>query len=242
MSMLNSEAKIYVARSMGNSPYSDELSAAGDALNAAIQEWNLRHDWKSHLMDTRNGFTVALCSTTGASTTVTTTTTHGFAGVNVGQTIAGTGITPGTTVSSINSTTSIVISVAATLTDITLTFTGEIPIIAGTTVYNLPTPFKRAYSARLMTDARVLVWKDWRYIDRGFGDITTPTTPVFYTAYNPDAFTTGRQNGKVEVFPVPAGTDTMRVRFYRPIQESTTDANNLDVIDRYVYALLTMAR
>lgn len=242
--MLYSSAKTYIARALGNSSYTDEADAAGDALKAAIQEWNIVHDWRFLLMDTRNGFTVASCSSDGAATSaISTSTSNGFAGVNVGQTA--TGFTNSITVGTISSTTAFVATgdSGAVQSGITLTFSADIPVVAGTSVYNLPSPFKRPYSARMLSNERTLVWKDRLAIDRQYTNQSPQQSPVFYTCYNPDTFVAStRQNGRVELFPVPSEADTLRIRFYRPIAEPSVDGDYLDVLDRQVYALLERAK
>lgn len=237
MSISYTDAKVYIARALGNSTYTDETDAAGDALKAAIQEWNLVHDWKYLLMDTRNGFSVTNVTQT-LGNTLTTTTTNGFAGVNIGQTAVG--ATIGTvTVTAIVSTTVLTVSGGANAGPETMAFSADIPVIAGTSVYNLPSPFKRPYSARLMTNERTLVWKDRNFIDRSFANQSPHQSPAFYTAYNPDTFVAStRQNGRVELFPTSSEADTLRVRFFRPIGEPSSGSDVIDVLDRHVYALL----
>src|SRR3990172_9517814 len=96
MSITYTNAQTAVARSLGNAGDADQISAAGDAIKAAIQEWNLRHDWRFLLMDTYGGFSVAGCTGAGAQAVVTTT--NSFSGVNPGVTITGTNIPASTTV------------------------------------------------------------------------------------------------------------------------------------------------
>jgi hypothetical protein len=242
MPITYANAKINVARVLGNSSYTDELSNAGDAISEALQEWNLRNDWKFLLMDTRNGFTVAACTSDGADpSVVTTTTTDGFAGVNVGQDV--TGFSAASVVASVDSTSQITLTTQVTGGPVTATFTGEIPIRAGVSVYNLPSPIKRPYTARLNSPTnKVMMWRDWREIDRKFGDIVQQGEPAFYTVYNPDSYSTSSQNGKIEVFPTPDSAHVMRMRYFRPINDVTSDGTNLDIPDKYMYALLERAK
>lgn len=237
------QASQYIARALGAEANTTQLSAALDALYSAIQEWNLRRDWRFLLQDTADGFSVASCTIAVDGITVTTSVTDGFVGVNVGQTVTGTGVVANTTVSSITSTTVIVLSAASTPGTVTLTFSGDIPVIAGTATYHLPTPFKRPYTARVVSGSeRTLEWKDQRELDRMFQNQAATSLPSFYNLFNSTTFSQARQNGKIRLFPLPSASETLRVRYYRPIAEPTADGTYLDVPDRYVYALLETSR
>lgn len=243
MSMTFTNAKNWVARIMGAEGDAVQVLAAEDSIKQAIGEWNLRHNWSYLLMDTSSGFTVAGCSNTGG--TVTTTTTDGFAGVNVGQTFTVSDGSPaGTyTVATIVSTSSITVTGGGgNFSTESLVFSADIPVVASTDTYNLPSPFRQAYSARLLVSPRSLTYKEQREIDRGYSNQDTTSTPVFYNCFNKASFSTTRQNGKVRVFPVPGAADTLRVRYFRPIAEPSSGSDILDTLDRYVYALLELAR
>jgi hypothetical protein len=240
MSITYTDAQTYTARVLGASGDSVQLAAAADSIKAAIQEWNLRHDFSYLLMDTSGGFTVAACTMT-LGTTLTTTTPNGFAGVNIGQTAVG--ATIGTvTVTAIVSTTVLTVSGGANAGPETMTFSADIPVISGTDTYNLPSPIGRPYSARLLTNEWTLTFKEQREIDRAFVPQTAGGTPWFYNLFNTGSFTIGRQNGKIRLFPIPGHADTLRVRYFRPIAEPASGSDNLDVLDTYVYALLDLAR
>lgn len=243
MATTYTDAQTYVARVLGASADTTQLAAAAESIKAAIQEWNLRHDFSYLLMDTSGGFTVATCANTAGA--VTTSTANGFAGVNVGQTFTVQDGSPaGTyTVSAVTSTTAITATGGGgNFTAETLVFSADIPVVAGTDTYNLPSPIGRPYSAILVTSGDVLTFKEQRNIDRAFA-IPTPTfPPFFYNLYNSATFTTGRQNGKIRLFPTPSSGDTLRVRYYRPIAEPASGSDNLDVPDTYVWALLELAR
>ena len=242
MSITYTDAQTFTARVLGASADTTQLAAAAESIKAAIQEWNLRADMSFLLMDTSNGFSVASSTIAGDGITVTTSVANGFAGVNVGQTVTGTGVPASTTVASITSTTVIVLSQAATPATVTLTFSGDIPIISGTATYNLPSPMGRPYSALLNTNQETLVWKEQREIDRIYQIQNNAGTPVFYNIFNSTSFAPGRQNGKVRLYPIPSGSDVLRVRYFRPIAEPSTGSDLLDVPDTYVWALLGLAR
>ena len=242
MAITYTNAQTAVARILGASGDTVQLAAAADSILEAIQEWNIRHDWSFLLMDTSNGFSVASSTIAGDGITVTTSVANGFAGVNVGQTVTGTGVPASTTVASITSTTVIVLSQAATPATVTLTFSANIPVISGTDTYFLPSPIGRPYSARLLTNGDTLIYKEQREIDREFWDQTQAGTPIYYNLFNTTSFTTGRQNGRIRLFPSPGKSDTLLVRYYRPIAEPSSGSDNLDVPDQYVYALLALAK
>jgi hypothetical protein len=240
MSITYTDAQTYTARVLGASGDNVQLAAAADSIKAAIQEWNLRHDFSYLLMDTSGGFTVATCTQT-LGTTLTTTVTNGFAGVNIGQTAVG--ATIGTvTVTAIVSTTVLTVMGGSNAGPETMTFSADIPVISGTDTYNLPSPIGRPYSARLLTNEWTLEFKEQRNIDRSFVSQTPASTPFYYNLFNTGSFSTGRQNGKIRLFPIPGNTDTLRVRYFRPIAEPSAGGDNLDVPDTYVYALLDLAR
>jgi hypothetical protein len=238
------EATQYIARALGAEGNTTQLAAALDALYAAIQEWNLKRDWNFLLMDTRDGFAVAGCS--NAAGAVTTTTTDGFAGVNIGTTFTVTdGAPAGTyTVSAIVSTTAITVTGGGgNFSTESLTFSGDILTVIGTEVYNLPAPFKRPYTARIVGGTeRTLGWKDQREYDRLYQEQSTGSQPEWYNLFNPSTFTQARQTGKIRLLPTPSTVETLRVRFFRPIAEPAATGTYLDVPDRYVYALLEAAR
>lgn len=238
--MTYTNAQAYVARILGNAGNTNETTViAADAIKAAIQEWNLRHDWRYLLMNTGDGFTVAACTLTGTS--LTTTTPNGFAAVNINQTA--TGATIGTvTVTAVVSTTTLTISGGTNGGPETLTFSADIPIRATVSTYFLPTPIKRPHSVRLLTNEREVLWKEEREIKRQFADIASGGTPIWYNTFNQSNWSTGRQNGVARFFPIPSQIDTARVWYYRPIAEPSTGTDNLDVPDRYIYSLLEMAR
>ena len=242
MSITYANAKAYVARILGGETDSTNLSDAGDAILAAISEWNLRGDWSYLLMDTSEGFSVAGCTGAGAQPIVTTT--GSFAGVNPGVIITGTNIPASTTVLTVNSATQITLSANLSGTvGTTVTFGGDIPVVVGEDTYALPSPIKRPYSARLTTNERTLQFKEQREIDRGYAYQQDQSTPIFYNVFNTASFSTTTQNGKVRLFPIPGNTDVLRVRYYRPIAEPSADGDFIDAPDRYLRAgLLELAR
>lgn len=240
-------AKLLVARVLGaDTNDADRLASAGDAIAQAIEEWNLRHDWQYLLMDTSNTKVVAGCTSDGLTPSVITTTTAlGFAGVNVGQTF--TGMTGTGTVTAVDTQTQIKATPAQGGSNVPLTFAADIPLRAGADTYNLPSPIKRPHTARLVTNQRTLLWKDQRWIDRSFVNQSPQAIPSYYNTFNTINFvasptvTSSGQNGVIRLFPMPGLTDSIRVRYYRPISQPSGDSDILDVLDRYSYALLELA-
>lgn len=242
MSKRYDDSQTYVARILGASGDSVQLAAAADAILASIQAWNLQYDFSFLLMDTSNGFSVAACTSNGATpATITTTTANGFAGVNIGQTITNSALAT-STVASITSTTVIVLAGALATGTGVMSFSANIPTIAGTDTYNLPTPIGRPYSARTLANEQTLTFKEQREIDRVYLIQSSNRTPVFYNLFNTASFSTTRQNGKIRLFPIPSAGDTLLVRYYRPIAEPSAASDLLDIPDPYIYALLEFAR
>lgn len=235
-------AQTNVARILGASGDTVQLAAAADSLLEAIQEWNIRHDWSYLLMDSSNALSITGCTSDGLTpATITTTVPNGFAGINIGQTITNSALATSTVVS-ITSTTVIVLAGALATGSGTMSFSANIPMIAGTDTYNLPSPIGRPYSARTLANEQTLTYKEQREIDRVYLIQSSNRTPVFYNLFNTASFSTTRQNGKIRLFPIPSAGDTLLVRYYRPIAEPTSGSDNLDVPDQYVYALLALAK
>jgi hypothetical protein len=237
--MIRSDAKTYVARALSGSSDSERLAQAQDSISAAIEEWNLRNDWSFLLQDTSGGFTVAAC--TLLTGTLTTTTTNGFAGVNVGQTATGTTI--GTvTVTAINSVTSLTVTGGADNGPESLTFSADIPVLAGVDTYNLPYPIRRPYGARLITNPRRLEYREQSQIDRAFNNLTIAADPSIYNLFNSTAYSATRPNGKIRLFPVPGRSDTLRVRYFTNILLPAADGDTMVIPDRYLYSLLELGK
>lgn len=237
--MILTDAKTYVARALSGSSDTERLAQAQDSIAAAIEEWNLRNDWSFLLQDTSGGFTVAAC--TLLTGTLTTTTTNGFAGVNVGQTA--TGPTIGTvTVTAINSVTSLTVTGGVDNGPESLTFSADIPVVSGTDTYNLPYPIRRPYSARMLVSPRRLEYREQAQIDRAFNNLTIGADPSIYNLFNSTAYSASRPNGKIRLFPIPNSADTLRVRFFTNILLPSTGSDPMVIPDRYLYALLELAK
>lgn len=240
--MTRLEAKTFIARPVSHTPNANELTRAQEALEDAIEQWNIRHDWNFLQMDTSNSFAVASCTIAGDGITVTSS--NSLQAVNVGVTVTGTGVPAGTTVLTrvlSGSTVTLTLSAASTPGTVSLTFGGNIPIRAGVDTYYMPSPFKRFMTARTLTSPRKLEWKSQAEIDMLFARQSDQGPPEFYNIYNPASFSQAL-NAIARVFPIPQSADTGVFRFFRPIAIPAADGDQLDLLPRYVRPLLWMAR
>jgi len=123
-----------------------------------------------------------------------------------------------------------------------------IDIVEGTDTYALPFPFKRPYTARLLSRNRTLKWTEQRHVDRSIRDQTANGLVSHYTLFNGatdfDSSTSSGQVGSIKLIKSPSYTlaDDLVVRYYRPIAEPAGDATTMDVPDRYVFALITLGK
>lgn len=242
--ILRSDAKTFIARPVSHNPNANELVRAQEALEDAIELWNVRHDWNYLLMDTSQDFSVASCTIAGDGVTVTSS--NSLQAVNVGVTVSGTGVTAGTTVFARSQSTpggavTLTLSAAATPGTVTLTFGGGIPIRVGVDTYYMPSPFKRHLSARTTVQPQTLEFKHQHEIDRMYARQSDQGPPAFYNLFNPITFSQAN-NAIARLYPIPNATDTGVFRFFRPIAIPAADGDYLDLPDRYVRPLLWLAR
>ncbi len=240
--MTRLQATTFIVRPVSHTPSANELTRGQEALEDAIEQWNVRHDWNYLLMDTSNSFSVASCTIAGDGVTVTSS--NSLQAVNVGVTVTGTGVPVGTTVSArsqVGATVTLTLSAASTPATVALTFGGNIPIRAGVDTYYMPSPFKRHGTARTITTPRKLVWKSQFEIDMMFARQSDQGPPEYYNIFNPASFSQAL-NAIARVFPIPQSADTGVLRFHRPIAIPAADGEFLDMPDRYVRPLLWMAR
>lgn len=245
--MTLSDAKIYVARVIGGALNSEKLDMALEAIKRGFNDWQSEREWEFLLKDTSDGFTVAGVSTTISVATINAPSSGAFDGVNIGVTVTGSNIPASTTVSSYTRSSdgtvaSITLSNAPTsTTSVTLTFSGNIPIIAGTDTYNLPTDFNKHYSVRFVG---TLMWpltfvriRDW---DRVTYDQTQRRTSELYTIYNTRSpLTQGKGTLRLKLMGVPASNDTLLVRYYRKFDVT---ADPIDITDDFLYPFLDYCR
>ena len=245
MSMTLTNAKLYISRVIGAQNESDIQTQSGDALAQAMEKFQQVHDWTFTLLDTAQTFTVT-GGDTASNTPLITSVTNGFKDVLVGMTVDddGTDIPAGTTVASIESNTSLTMSAAAigtTPSTVVFTFGGTIPIISGTSSYNLPAKFYAPYSCRLLTNVtRPLNYTTHYNYDRLTADQTVQRAITHYTIYNGATFdATGTQQTKIKFLGVPDANDTALLKYYRELDPTTT---TVDCHDHYLYILLNMSR
>jgi hypothetical protein len=247
MSMTLANADLYISRILGGASNTETKAQARDSLKATMEMWSLKNNWHFLLQDTSQTFTVATCSVPSPgtpSTTVNTTVTNGFANVLKGMTVTGAGVPAGTTVDSVTDTDTIVLSVAVDLSAAALTFSGTIPIIAGTARYKLPTRFHKPYvgGARLISNVKTPL----RFVRRGFADMVMadPTVMGAVTHYTIESTPTdfnagGTQQEEINLIRVPEANDVLLFKYYRPM-DGTKDP--VDVKETYLYTLLDHAR
>lgn len=247
LSISRSDAKIYIARVIGGAKNPDKLAMAEEAIKRSFSEWQNEKDWEFLLKDNSFGFTVDTCVTTISLPTVSAPSVGAFDAINIGITVTGTGIPASTTISSYTRSTD---GTVATITlsnnasangTVTLTFGGNIPIIAGTTDYNLPNDFYRHYGVRLTSR---LKWpltfirpRDWNTITL---DQTTAGTPVYYTIFN-DRGPLNQNKGtyRLRILPVASAADIVHLEYYRKF---AADADPLDMDGTMLYKFLDYCR
>jgi hypothetical protein len=251
MSMTLTAMATEVAKSIGGHNTAVTVDLATTAVKASIADWNAAKNWNFLLKDTAAGFSVSGCTATATSSSVTAPDTGAFDAVNVGVTVtisSGTAtLTAGTTVSSITRASggtiaSITLSNAfggTTNTNATLTFTGDVPIIASTNEYNLPTDFQSPYAARLLTNPRLLVYIQYREWNKKIVNQSTTGSVDAYTVYNPiSPQTQNFSTYRLRVFSTPSAADTLHLQYFRRMD---VDATTVDVPDEYLYMLIDYA-
>ncbi len=111
----------------------------------------------------------------------------------------------------------------------------DIAVTAATSRYALPTNYKKAYDAYLVSSQLKL-----DYVEIRLHDMMLPAAPLIsstsaYTLYNVGT------TGEIQLLP-NSTNDTLVVRYYRPIKESGVDDETLDLPSRYVPGVLAKAR
>ena len=109
----------------------------------------------------------------------------------------------------------------------------DITVTAGTSIYDLPAPFKKPYSAIL--DTTILSYTTRRQYNRT--DTTqAASVPDSYTLFN------YAENGKIELIPPVGINGTLKVWYYRRMVETDDDNATLDILGRYTNYVLDAAR
>lgn len=245
-------AKEYVAQIIGGGANSQEsLDMASESILRGYAEWQTKKFWRFLLKDTSNRTFVTGCNCVLAATTVTAPSSGAFDMINVGQTVT---VDTGATLAAETTVTAYTRSADGTIATITLsnafggvtnatailTFSADIPIIAGTNDYNLPADFNAPFTAMFTETKRTLTWRDQRYWDRMIQDQTVNGFATDYTTYNPQSELSQNFGTKRLKFNmVPDTNDTMRLRYYRSFNTSGT---YVDMPDEYLYIFLDYCR
>lgn len=103
----------------------------------------------------------------------------------------------------------------------------DIPVVAGTSDYDLPTPFKDPLSL-ILTGSSDGSDRTLTYVPRGTWDPLTENHRVGGTYFYTN-FATGTTH-KIQLMDTPDGPGTLQLRYYRPIQTPLQEEDTLDVI------------
>ena len=128
-----------------------------------------------------------------------------------------------------------------TNTSATLTFSGDIPIVAGTNDYNVPADYYVGATLKFRVNTkRTLIWRTQEYWDRLEPDETLTGLPSEFTTYN--ALSPATQNfgtTRLKFDRIPTATDTARLRYFRRF---ITTGTNVDIPDEMLYKFLDYCR
>lgn len=256
------DAKIQVARTIGGHNDADQLAAAGDAIQFAIDEWNWRHNWRYLLQDNNEAFTVPGILSSEAGNRTLTAATDGFKNAYVNSRIYDVGGDPdtngtffnaGTTIATKTSNTEVIVNqdLASAMSGVAGTddaaVDGRIPIRSGVSLYRLPHPAKRPYGARLMSLNRALIYREMREIDRVSRLIDEQGLTTHYALYTDGTYlatSLDDRAGWIKLYRTPdySAANELLVRYYRPINNPSADGDTLDVPERYIRALLNLSK
>jgi hypothetical protein len=246
MSISRTNAKKYIAGIIGGARSPEVILAAEEALLRAFEDWQAAKFWRFLVKDTARGFRVTSCATTDMIADVPSPTTGAFDGVNIGVTVTGTGIPASTTVESYTrnddgTVATITLSNAATASGtVTLTFSGNIPIIAGVQEYNAPPDFNSWYHGRMIVNKWPLSYIEYREWNRAVVDHTVQGVVEAVTVYNPDSELTQNYGTKrLRTFRISSQADIMFVQYYREFNKL---ADPIDMVDDNMYKFLDYAQ
>jgi hypothetical protein len=246
MSMTRANAQKYVGGIIGGARSSQIMLAAEDAILRSFEDWQAAKFWRFLLKDTARGFRVTSCVTTTSVATIPAPSTGAFDAVNIGITVTGTGIAASTTVTDYSRNTdgtvaTITVSpVVTTGGTVTLTFGGNIPIIAGTQEYNAPQDFQSFYHGRTLVNKWPLSYIEYREWNRAVVDHTVQGIIEAVTIYNPDSELTQNYGTKrLRTFRISSQNDIMFMQYYRIF---SVLADPLDIPDDILYKFLDYAQ
>lgn len=114
----------------------------------------------------------------------------------------------------------------------------NIPIVVGTSTYALTAPttaIKRIYSARLVNGGP-LIYARQRHVDRAvYGQEQSGSVGAYIEVLSATGVS-------IKLLAPPAQSNTLQVRVYETIKDTYADGDSLGVPDRYLPAVLALAR
>ena len=113
-----------------------------------------------------------------------------------------------------------------------------IPLVVGTSDYNLSSDFRKVYSVRLETNRRVLSYIEQREWDRAIYDQTSNRTPYGYNIFP----RTSNTQAQIRILPTPASVENAIVKYYKLMTVPTVDGTALDIVERYQAYIIYQAR
>jgi hypothetical protein len=253
MSISRTDARVYIARIIGGANDPKVIDLAEESLIRGFSDWQTAKNWEGTLKDASLGFSVSPLTATGASAVVNATAGN-LDAVNIGNTVtisSGTAtLAPNTTVLSYTRNTDGTIATitlsnpfgGTTNAAATLTFSGDIPIIAGTSDYNVPSDFWKPYTARMTGSASTwaLEFIRPRYWHRRVLNTTVQGLVEAYTVFN--AYSPNTQHfgtKRLRVYRVPSQSNTLQLAYYRKLNALS---DPLDMEDVHTYKFLDLCR
>lgn len=116
------------------------------------------------------------------------------------------------------------------------TIADDIAVVSGTQEYDLPSAFKKPYTAYLSGSFQPLGYIERYEWDKRNSGLTSPSTPCYYTLYNYN------ETGQVALWPSPSVNDTLKVLYIRAITHEGADDVALDIPARWEGYILAGAR
>jgi len=97
----------------------------------------------------------------------------------------------------------------------------DISIVAGTSTYSLPTPFKDHYSMRLVTNNQPLTFvRQSDYDNQRYR--ASSGIPLAYSVFGQGL------TGLITLIPTPSVNDTLEYRYYRPMAMPSAETDRMD--------------
>jgi len=126
--------------------------------------------------------------------------------------------------------------------DYKLVTLADMAVVGGTGTYDLVvtgggTRPKKIHSARLKNNLRTLYYARQREWDRAVWNQESNEIPSHYTDIQ-----SANGNLSIKFLPTPSQGETAQIRIYEHIVIPANDGDNLDILDRYIPAILSLAR